>query len=160
MSMRTPIILALMGAAAAPSIAQAQSAGEIRHDDREIARDRRDLRHAELHGDRGDIRDARRELHEDRRDRRQDWRDYRETHRAVYRRPAYVGPHGYAYRPVAIGHRFEPVYYERRYVIADPWTYRLPPPLGWTRWVRYGDDAVLVNIRTGRVVEVHNHFFW
>jgi Ni/Co efflux regulator RcnB len=32
--------------------------------------------------------------------------------------------------------------------------------VGPQRWVRYGNDVVLVNIRTGRVIEVHRAFFW
>lgn len=158
--MRTPIILALAAAVAVPSIAQAQSAGEIRHDRREIAHDRRELRRAELRGDRSDVRDARRELREDRQERREDWRDYRRAHRDVFHGRAYIGPRGYRYRPVGVGYRFAPVYYSARYVIADPWRYHLPRAIGWNRWVRYGDDVVLVNTRTGRVVEVHNGFFW
>jgi Ni/Co efflux regulator RcnB len=158
--MRRPIILALIAAVAAPSIAQAQSAGEIRRDNREIAHDKRELHDAQWRGDRGDIRDARRDLREDRRERREDWRDYRRTHRDVFRGPAYVGPRGYRYRPVAVGYRFTPAYYSSRYVIADPYRYRLPRPTGWNRWVRYGNDVLLVNTRTGRVIEVHNGFFW
>ena len=158
--MRTPILLGLLAAVAAPSIAQAQSAGDVRHDNREIARDRHDLHDAQWRGDRDDARNARRDLRNDRQERREDWRDYRQAHRDEFRGPAYVGPRGYRYRPVTIGYRFDPLYYSSRYVIADPYRYRLPRAEGWNRWVRYGNDVVLVNIRTGRVIEVHNGFFW
>ncbi|KQX17538.1 MULTISPECIES: RcnB family protein [unclassified Sphingomonas] len=158
--MRTPILLALMAAVAAPSIAQAQSLGEARQSQREVREERRDLRQAQRYGDRRDIRDARHDLRDARKDAREDWRDYRQSHREVYRRSAYVGPRGYAYRPVAPGHRFQPAYYGSRYVISDPWRYRLPAASGYNRWVRYGNDVVLVNRRTGRVVEVHRSFFW
>ncbi|KRB82519.1 hypothetical protein ASE00_10710 [Sphingomonas sp. Root710] len=158
--MRTPIILSLMAAVAAPSIAQAQSLGEARQSQREVREERRDLREAQMYGDRRDVREARRDLRDARHEARDDWRDYRKAHRDVYRRPAYVGPRGYVYRPVTIGYRFQPHYYSARYVISDPYRYRLPRPTGYNRWVRYGNDAVLVNIRTGRVLEVHNGFFW
>jgi Ni/Co efflux regulator RcnB len=138
--MRKLIILGLMAAAALPTVASAQT--------------------AELRRDRQDIRDERRDLREARREYREDWRDYRRDHRDVYRRPAYAGPRGFAYRPVAVGHRFAPAYYSQRYVIANPWRYRLPQVSGNRRWVRYGNDVVLVNIRNGRVLEVHRNFFW
>jgi Ni/Co efflux regulator RcnB len=158
--MRTPIILALMAAVAAPTIAQAQSLGEARHSQREVREERRDLRDAQRYGDRRDVRDARKDLRDAKQEAREDWRDYRQSNRNVYRRPAYVGPRGYAYRPVTPGYRFAPAYYSSRYVITDPYRYRLPAASGYNRWVRYGNDVALVNIRTGRVVEVHNRFFW
>jgi Ni/Co efflux regulator RcnB len=33
------------------------------------------------------------------------------------------------------------------------------PPRGY-EWVRYGDDALLVNIRTGEIVDVVYDVFW
>ena len=42
----------------------------------------------------------------------------------------------------------------------DPWQYRLPPAYGPYRWVRYCNDALLVNIYTGQVVDVIHGFFW
>ena len=158
--MRTPIILGLMAAMAVPSVAPAQSLRQARESQRDVREERRELRQAQQYGDRRDVREERRDLREARREARQDWRDYRKSHRDAYRRPAYVGPRGYAYRPVGVGYRFQPHYYSSRYVIADPYRYRLPRPTGYNRWVRYGNDVVLVNIRTGRVLEVHNSFFW
>ena len=158
--MRTPIILGLMAAVALPSIAQAQSLGEARDSQRHVREERRELRQAQMYGDRRDVREERRELRDAQREARGDWRDYRRSHRDVYRRPAYVGPRGYAYRPVGVGYRFQPHYYSSRYVIADPYRYRLPAAGRNMRWIRYGNDVVLVNARTGRVVEVHNSFFW
>jgi len=46
------------------------------------------------------------------------------------------------------------------YWIDDPWSYRLPPAYGTLRWVRYYDDALLVDIRDGYVVDVIHDFFW
>lgn len=157
--MRKTIIWGLIAATVMPVAASAQT-GELRHDRREIREERRDLREAQRYGDRGDIRDARGDLRDARREYREDWRDYRRDHRDVYRMPAYVGPRGYRYRPVVIGHRFEPIYYGRRYVIANPARYRLPPAAGARQWIRYGNDAVLVNVRNGRVIQVYNNFFW
>ena len=158
--MRTPMILALMAAVAVPSLANAQSAGEIRRDNRDVREAQRDLRDAQYRGDRHDARDARRDLREARQERREDWQDYRRAHGDVFRGPRYVGPRGYAYRPVNVGYRFAPSYYGARYVISDYGRYRLPRPMAYHQWVRYGNDVVLVNIRTGRVAQVHNRFFW
>jgi hypothetical protein len=36
----------------------------------------------------------------------------------------------------------------------------LPPVYGPYRWVRYWDDALLVDVRSGRVVDVIHNFFW
>jgi len=150
----------LMPATFAPIAAQAQSAREVRESQRELRRDQRDLREARRYGDRGDVREARRDVRDSRREVREDWRDYRQSHRNDFRRPAYVGPRGYAYRPVAIGHRFDRGYYGRQYWVNDYARYRLPAPGRNARWVRYGNDVVLVDVRNGRVLRVNNGFFW
>lgn len=158
--MRKIIIAALAAASLTPVVATAQSYGEVRRDQRELRDSRRDLRDAQRNGNRDDIRDARRDYREDRREVREDWRDYRRTHGDVYRQGAYNGPRGYRYRPVAVGYRFAPGYYSRNYWVSDYGRYRLPRPGFNQQWVRYGDDVVLVNLRTGRVVSVYNRFFY
>ena len=157
--MRKFIILGLMAATVLPGMASAQS-GELRRDRQDIREEQQELQDARRHGDRDDVRDERRDVREAHREYREDWRDYRRNHGDAFRRPAYVGPRGYAYRPVAVGHRFDRAYYGPRYIIADPWRYRLPRTEGNRRWIRYGNDAVLVNIRNGRVLQVYNRFFW
>lgn len=95
-----------------------------------------------------------------RNDRRYAWQDYRSRHRDVYRAPRYVPPrHGYSYRRWSPGYRFDPWYYGSGYWISDPWFYRLPPAYGHYRWVRYFDDAALVDIRTGVIVDIIYAFF-
>lgn len=172
--MRTLILTALAATALSPVAASAQSAGEIRHDQREMRHDQREIRHdrqevrqdmrrgdhREAREDRRELREDRRDMRNDRRDMRGDWRDYREAHRDTFRRGPYVGPRGFVYRAPVIGFRFAPIFYSSRYWIANPWTYRLPPAGYGMRWIRYGNDAVLVNMRTGRVVQVYRDFFW
>lgn len=136
---------------------QRQDQREYRHDRNEVRRDLRHVRYAEARNERREVRHDRRDI---RRDRREDWRGYRESHREVYRRPAYRGPRGYRYRPVAIGYRFERPYYASRYWIPDYARYRLPPPGYGHRWVRYGNDVVLINISNGRVLQVFASFFF
>ena len=53
-----------------------------------------------------------------------------------------------------------PSYYSSRYWINDPWYYRLPYAPPGTRWVRYYDDAILVDMWSGQVVDVIYNFFW
>ena len=103
--------------------------------------------------------DQQRDVREARREYRQDWRDYRRRSPDAFRGPAYVGPRGYAYRPIAPGYRFDRSYYDRRYWI-DPYRYRLPAAASGRRWIRYGNDVVLLDVRTGRVVNVYNRFFF
>ncbi|PNU02276.1 RcnB family protein [Novosphingobium guangzhouense] len=145
---------------AAPTMASAQSAREVRHSAHEVRRDERDLRQAQRYGSRHDVREARRDVRDSRQELREDWRDYRRSNRNVYHRPAYVGPRGYRYRPVSVGYRFQPAYYGDRYWVRDYARYRLPAPRAGHRWVRYNNDVVMINARTGRVVTVHNGFFW
>src|SRR3546814_7652618 len=89
---------------------------------------------------------------EDRRDYREErgdaWRDYRSRNRHVFHQPRYMGPSGYRYRAWQPGWRIPSAYYGPRYIIADPWHYRLHRPAsGHLRWVRYGDDVLLVDPR-------------
>lgn len=56
--------------------------------------------------------------------------------------------------------RIRQVYYGPRYVVADPWRYRLPPIGGFQRWVRHYDDLLLVDTRRGTVLRVIPRFYW
>jgi len=144
--MRKLLVAAIAATVLVPSAASAQSAREVRQDQREV---RRDVA-------RGDFQEAR----EDRRELREDWRDYRRTHRNVYNRPAYVAPRGYRYRPVVIGTTLNQRFWAPRYRIRNYDTYRLPYPGRNRVYVRYGNDVLLINARTGRVIRVYNRFFW
>ena len=94
------------------------------------------------------------------RDPRYDWRRYRERNSSVFRIGSYYDPFGWGYRPVSIGFTLYAGYYSPDYWLDDPWQYRLPPVYGPYRWVRYFDDAVLVDIYSGQVVQVIRDFFW
>jgi hypothetical protein len=156
--MRKALIAALLAAVVAPVAAQAQTA-ELRHDRREIRQEQRDLQRAYRHGDRRDVREAQRDLRDARREYRDDWQDYRRRNPGLYRGPAYVGPRGWRYAPIATGYRFRPDFYAQRYWV-DPYRYHLRPLGPRERWIRYGRDVVRVDLRTGRALEIHGGFFF
>lgn len=95
-----------------------------------------------------------------RHDDRYNWRDYRNRNRSLFRLGIYYDPFGWNYRRFNIGWRLWPSHYGSRYWLNDPWQYRLPQTYGPYRWVRYWDDALLVNIYTGEVVDMIPNFFW
>ena len=96
-----------------------------------------------------------------RNDNRYDWQRYRSANRYRYHLPRYYSPYrGYGYSRFSIGFFLEPLFYSSRYWIADPWYYRLPPAYPGTRWVRYYDDALLVDVYSGEVIDVIYSFFW
>ena len=91
---------------------------------------------------------------------RYDWHNHRRHHRSLFHLGFYFDPYGWGYQPFSIGWRLWPSYYSSRYWINDPWMYRLPyAPPGY-RWVRYWNDALLVDTWTGEVVDVIPSFFW
>ena len=55
---------------------------------------------------------------------------------------------------VRVGTRLVPARYASRYTIAYPQRYRLARAGYSQRWVRMNHDAVLVDLRTGRVISV------
>jgi Ni/Co efflux regulator RcnB len=168
---RKLIIAGLMAATLAPAAAWAEpprahredirdARGDIREERRELREARRDGDRRDIREERHDVRDAQRDLRREQNDARGDWRAYRERDRNAYRMPAYVGPRGYSYRAVNRGYRLPNGYYAQRYWIADPYRYRLPRASGRDRWVRYGNDVLLVDTRNGQVQDVIRNFFW
>jgi hypothetical protein len=95
-----------------------------------------------------------------RHDRRYDWRDWRNHHHSWFHLGFYYDPFGWGYQPYSIGWRLWPSYYRSSYWIYDPWQYRLPYAHLGTRWIRYYDDAILVDTFTGEVLDVIYDFFW
>lgn len=95
-----------------------------------------------------------------RNDYRYDWRRHRDRNRSLFRLGFYFDPFGWGYHRYGIGWRLWPSYYDRHYWLHDPWMYRLPYAPWPYQWVRYYDDALLVNTMTGQVVDVMYDFFW
>lgn len=94
-----------------------------------------------------------------RNDRRYDWRRYRDQHRSTFRLGVYFDPFGYNYQRFDIGYRLSPAYYGQNYWF-DPGMYGLPYPPPGTQWIRYWNDALLVDIYSGQVIDAIPNFFW
>jgi Ni/Co efflux regulator RcnB len=93
---------------------------------------------------------------------RYNWQDYRNDYSQYFRAPRYYNPYGYGnrYQRFGIGVYLSSGFYGRNYWINEPYSYRLPEaPYGY-QWVRYYDDVLLVDIRSGYVVDVIYSFFW
>lgn len=156
---------------------------DIRRDHREVHREthqdvHRDQQeyHREAHqGDlrRGEHRQVHRDINRDhgayhsgwdnswRRDQRYDWYSNRQRYGDLYQ-SRYYDPFGSSngYRRYSIGFNLGSRYYSSNYWLNDPYQYRLPPARGSLRWVRYYNDVLLVDLRSGRVVDAIYGFFW
>jgi hypothetical protein len=89
------------------------------------------------------------------------WYSYRSSHPSYFRLGSYYSPYrNYSYRRLSIGFFLDNLFFGQDYLIDNPGYYRLPDVYGPYRWVRYYDDAVLVDIYSGEVVDVIYDFFW
>ena len=96
-----------------------------------------------------------------RNDSRYDWYRYRSANRSIFSLGRYYAPYrNYNYSKLSVGIRLGSLFYSNRYWIEDPWRYRLPAVYGPYRWIRYYDDALLVDVYSGEVVDVIYDFFW
>ena len=134
--MNKSILIGLIAAAITPVVANAHPNGnrEGRHEHRAEARQavRHDVRH-----------DRRAARHHNR-------------HWTAYRAPS----QNWAYRPLSVGYQLRPAFYEPRYAISDYGAFRVRAPGRNMRWIRYGDDLLLVIVRTGRVLDVVHNRYW
>ena len=91
-----------------------------------------------------------------------DWQRYRTSNRNAFRLPRYYAPYGwnYGYRRFSIGLLLDQLLFSQSYWIDDPYNYRLPEAYGEYRWVRYYNDALLVDIYTGEVVDTVYDIFY
>lgn len=94
-----------------------------------------------------------------RNDRRYDWRERRYRNRSLFHLGLYVDPFGWGYQPYSIGYDLQPGYYQQNYWI-DPALYGLPFPPPGAQWVRYWNDAVLVDMYSGEIIDSIPGFFW
>lgn len=105
--------------------------------------------------------DSRRWNREWRNNNRYNWYSYRNHNHDLFRWGYYHPPYrSYSYRRLSIGFYLDSLFFGSDYWINDPWQYRLPDAYGPYRWIRYYDDALLVDIYSGEVVDVIYSFFW
>lgn len=66
----------------------------------------------------------------------------------------YFLPRGYSYRVWRVGEYLPYAYFDNsRYELYDYWRYDLYEPPYWARWIRVGDDALLIDIDTCEVID-------
>jgi Ni/Co efflux regulator RcnB len=73
---------------------------------------------------------------------------------------SYDRPDGWYYRRWGFGEYLPGAFWARDYWLTSWWLFDLAiPPYGF-EWVRYGDDALLVNVYTGQILEVEYDVFY
>ena len=144
--MRNLILSGLMTALVIPTVASAQTA-EIRKDERTVDKQNIELQRAVDSGTLGDIEKQARHARKAGQELRED-RDH-------FARHQYVAPYrNWSYSALTPGTTLRSRFYGTSYTVAYPDSYELRPAKPHQRWVRYGNDLVLVNMRNGRVLEV------
>jgi Ni/Co efflux regulator RcnB len=86
-------------------------------------------------------------------------RSWTATHRYRWTR-AYVRPAGWYYRRWAIGAFLPGLFFTQQYWIPDYAVFALDAPPPGTVWVRYGDDALLIDRYNGQVIQVVYGIFY
>jgi Ni/Co efflux regulator RcnB len=157
MKKRFWITAAAVAATLSPMAAQAQTR-EMQRNNRDVREEQRELEQAKRYGDRNDIREERRDLREAKQERREDWREYRQRNRQAFRGSRFNAP--FRYRSFNNGVGIGTSYYAPRYRVNNYSNYRLPRPGRYQTYVRHYNDVLLVNTRTGRVVQVYRGFYW
>ncbi len=76
------------------------------------------------------------------------------SHHFHYRGGNYRWPHGYHYQRWSFGMTLPSIFWGRDYWIDDYSDYGLAYPPPGCVWVRYGDDAILIDEYTGEILEV------
>ncbi|HUJ04442.1 MAG TPA: RcnB family protein [Rhizomicrobium sp.] len=85
-------------------------------------------------------------------DRHEYERNFVSPHR--YHWKHYHRPNGWYFHHWMFGEVLPAFFWTQDYWIDDWWDFELPPPPYGYRWVRVGDDALLVNIYSGEVLQV------
>jgi len=96
---------------------------------------------------------------------RRDYSGFRDYHRAYnaprrYRVAPYRRPSGFYERRWTFGEFLPAAFWAASYWLNDFNRYDLPPPPYGTVWVRYGNDALLVDRDTGEVISVRYGMFY
>lgn len=82
--------------------------------------------------------------------------DFNHNYRAErgYHIGPYDAPNGWKYRQWHYGEILPRMFWAQQYWLSDYWLFGLEiPPAGY-EWIRYGPDALLVDVTTGEIVQV------
>jgi len=87
---------------------------------------------------------------------------YRHTLRAPHRYHygSYRRPFGWYYRNWGLGDILPALFFGQQYWLSDYYDFGLEAPPPGTVWVRYGDDALLIDRDTGEVIQVVHGVFY
>lgn len=77
----------------------------------------------------------------------------------TYNIGAYHRPSGWMAHRWAFGQFLPRAYWAPQYILADYWLFALEVPPAGYEWVRDDDDAILVNIGTGEILQVEYGVF-
>lgn len=160
--MKKLIITGLLAALAIPTAANAVSSGDVRQDQQALLEEQRELERARQYGSPSAIRAEQRDVAHAREEYRDTRAAYsRQTSNRRYTIVRYQAPYG-MYRHTAYqGQRLNRAFLASGYQIAQPWRYGLAAPYaGYTRWVHHGQDALLVDMRTGAIIAIARNHFW
>jgi Ni/Co efflux regulator RcnB len=93
---------------------------------------------------------------------RSNWQQYRRNYNSPRRFHVgvYHGPRGYNYRRYSYGQHLPSAYYARPFWLLNAIAYGLFSPPPGLIWVRYGDDALLIDQYTGEIVQVRYDVFY
>jgi len=142
--MRNKLTIGLLCSVAFSGAASAQSEREILKDEKAVAAQQVQLDDAKDRGNAGDVRKASDQLDGARQELREDRSDQLTSrYQSPYRNWSQSTP--------AVGSQLRSKFYGTRYVISNPEHYQLATVASDQRWIRYGDDILLVNVRNGRV---------
>jgi Ni/Co efflux regulator RcnB len=71
-----------------------------------------------------------------------------------YRANIYRRPPGWVYRHWVYGEFLPSLFFAQTYWITNWWVYGLDRPPQGCEWIRYGNDALLVDVLTGEILQV------
>lgn len=96
---------------------------------------------------------------------RPDFSHFRDFHRNFsaphrYRAPSYRRPPGFYYRRWTFGDFLPSLFWGEQFWLTNYYDFDLPPPPPGTVWVRYGNDALLIDRYTGEIITVEYDVFY
>lgn len=93
---------------------------------------------------------------------RPDFRTYNRNFTAPqrFRAPVYRRPPGFYDHRWTFGERLPTIFWMRDYWLTNFFAYGLPPPPPGTVWVRYGNDALLIDQYNGEIIQVRYGVFY